>query len=73
MEIIRLGILKEKDRDDCVHIGTAIVSQCDYIVSWNFKHMVNVKTIKGVRAITNLHGYSNVDIVQPTMLVEKED
>ena len=72
-QLIRLGILKAKCRDDCMHIGTAVASQCDYIVSWNFKHMVNVKTIKGVRAITNLYGYNNIDIVQPTMLVEKED
>ena len=72
-KIIQLGILKERCRDDCMHIGTAVASQCDYIVSWNFKHMVNVKTIKGVRAITNLYGYNSVDIVQPTMLVEKED
>jgi hypothetical protein len=56
-----------------MHIGTAVASQCAYIVSWNFKHMVNVKTIKGVRAITNLYGYNNIDIVQPTMLVEKGD
>ena len=72
-QIIKLGILKEKNRDDCLHIATAVAGQCDYILSWNFKHMVNVKTIKGVRAITNLCGYNNIDIIQPTMLVEKED
>ena len=72
-QIIRLKILKEKSIDDCMHIGTAIVSGCDYLISWNFKHMVNVKTIKGVRAITNLLGYNSIDIIQPTMLVEMED
>ena len=72
-QIIKLGILREKNRDDCLHIATAVATGCDYILSWNFKHMVNVKTIKGVRAITNLCGYNNVDIIQPTMLVEKED
>ena len=72
-QIIKLGILKEKNRDDCLHIATAIATGCDYILSWNFKHMVNVKTIKGVRAITNLCGYNNIDIIQPAMLVEKED
>ncbi|MCL2089156.1 MAG: PIN domain-containing protein [Oscillospiraceae bacterium] len=70
-QIIELKILKEKSRDDCMHIGAAIAGKCDYLVSWNFKHMVNVKTIKGVRAVTNLLGYNNIDIIQPTMLVEK--
>lgn len=70
-QIIRLGILKEKSRDDCMHIGAAVASGCDYLVSWNFKHMVNVTTIKGVRAVTNLLGYNSIDIIQPTMLIEK--
>ena len=72
-QIVSLGILNEKSRDDCLHIGTAIVNQCNYIVSWNFKHMVNIKTINGVRAITSLGGYNSIDIIQPTMLVEKGD
>ena len=72
-KIIELGILKKKNIDDCSHIGAAIVSGCDYIVSWNFKHMVNIKTVGGVRAITNLFRYPPIDIIQPTMLVQGDD
>lgn len=35
--------------------------------------MVNIKTINGIRAITNLSGYKNIDIVQPTMLIQGDD
>ena len=38
----------------------------------NFKHLVNVKTIRGVRAISNIEGYKNIDIIQPAALVEEE-
>lgn len=48
-QIIELGILTQKSFDDCIHIATAIVNACDIIVSWNFKHMVNIKTIRGIR------------------------
>ena len=72
-QIIQLGILTQKSFDDCLHIAHAVVSGCDYIVSWNFKHMVNIKTIRGVRAITNLSGYDNIEIVAPPMLLESED
>ena len=72
-KVIDMGILKPKSLDDCVHIASAVISGCDMIVSWNFRHMVNVKTIKGIRAITNLENYSNIDIVAPTMLLESED
>jgi len=66
-------ILTEKSADDCLHIGCAITSECDVIVSWNFKHLVNIKTINGVKAITALCGYKDMNIVQPTMLIQEED
>ena len=55
-KIIDMGILTPKSHDDCQHIAVAIVNACDCIISWNFKHIVNIKTIRGVRAITNLEG-----------------
>lgn len=64
--IIALGILRPKSYDDCIHIASAVVTSCDYIISWNFKHMVNIKTVNGVRAISNLHGYKPIDIVPPS-------
>lgn len=71
-QIIEMGILTKKSYDDCQHIGAAIVSECDCIISWNFKHIVNIKTIRGVRAITNLEGYKGIDIINPSVLLESE-
>lgn len=71
--IIALGVLKQKNLDDCIHIAAAVLANCDYIVSWNFKHMVNVKTINGVRAITNLAGYRSIDIISPTMMIGDDE
>lgn len=72
-EIIKLGILTEKSHDDCYHIAIAVLEGCNYIVSWNFKHLVNVKTINGVRAITNLQGYNAIDIISPEMMFQGAD
>lgn len=69
-QIINLGILTDKSKDDCLHISSAVFAECDYIASWNFKHLVNVKTINGVRAITNLKGYKQIDIITPEMFIE---
>lgn len=71
-KIIDIGILKPKSFDDCQHIAAAVVCNCDCIISWNFKHIVNIKTIRGVRAITNLEGYKDIDIVNPSVLLESE-
>jgi hypothetical protein len=31
---------------DCLHIALATIYQADLLVSWNFKHVVNVDTIQ---------------------------
>lgn len=72
-EIINQGILTKKSLDDCTHIALAVVSDCDIIVSWNFKHIVNVKTINGVRAINVKNGYKTIDIYPPNTLIQGDD
>ena len=70
---VDLAILKEKSFDDCQHIAAAITSECDVIVSWNFQHIVNLKTMSGVRAITALEGYDDLLICTPSTLIGGED
>jgi predicted nucleic acid-binding protein len=72
-EYIKGGVLKEKSLDDCLHIAYAVVNNCDVIVSWNFKHLVNFKTIDKVRIVNAINRYKEINIVTPTMLVEEED
>ncbi|MCL2740044.1 MAG: PIN domain-containing protein [Oscillospiraceae bacterium] len=71
--VMQNHILTQKSIDDSLHIGCAIIAECDAIVSWNFKHLVNIRTINGVRAIATMCGYNNMNIVQPTMLIQEED
>ena len=72
-KIIDFGILKQKNMDDCKHIAAAILSGCDIITSWNFKHIVNVKTVRGVKVITTLEGYKDLLIYPPSVRLEKGD
>ena len=72
-KFIDFGILKQKSFDDCQHIAAAILAGCDIITSWNFKHIVNVKTVRGVKVITALEGYKDLLIYPPSVLIESED
>lgn len=72
-KIIEMGILTPKSFDDCQHIGAALVNDCDCIISWNFKHIVNIRTIRGIRAVTNLEGYRSIEILSPSVLLESEE
>ena len=72
-KFIDLGFLKRKSYDDCRHIAAAILTGCDFIVSWNFKHIVNVKTIRGIRAVATYEGYKDLMIYPPSALLEEEE
>ena len=63
------GILKEKSLDDLTHIATAALNGCRYIVSWNFKHFVNPKTIDTVNAANLLLGLPQMSIFSPTRML----
>lgn len=69
-QLVEMRILPPKSYDDCQHIAAAVEASCDCIVSWNFKHIVNIRTIRGVRAITNLKGYKPIEILNPSVLLE---
>ncbi len=72
-KFVNFGVLREKNLDDCRHIAVAILSGCDIIVSWNFKHIVNPKTIRGVKTITTAEGHKDLMICTPSMLIEEGD
>ena len=72
-KFIDFGVLKKKSFEDCQHIAAAILSNCDIIISWNFKHIVNVKTIRGIKVVTTLEGYRDILIYPPSALLEEVD
>jgi len=70
-EYIAGGVLKEKSYADCLHIAFAVVYHCDIIVSWNFKHLVNYKTINKVKIVNAINHYKEISIMPPSMLLEE--
>jgi predicted nucleic acid-binding protein len=68
-QYLKAGILSPKSERDRQHIAYACVYNCDMVISWNFKHMVNVKTISGVKGVNALAGYKEMPIYTPTILI----
>ena len=48
--------------DDCVHIAVATIQKADILVSWNFKHIVNVYRIRGYNSVNLKAGYQTLEI-----------
>jgi len=55
--------------DDCIHIATATVHKADLLVSWNFKHIVNVYRVRGYNAINMKYGYPILNIHSPKEII----
>ena len=70
-EIRNLEILPPKSENDRLHIAAAVSRGCNVIVSWNFQHFVNERTIDGVRMVCMTNHVSPVDIYTPTVLLER--
>jgi len=49
-EYIRDGAVGMNQRADALHIAIATVARVDVLVSWNFKHIVNLRRILSVGA-----------------------
>ena len=50
---------------DAFHIATATVHRVDVVVSWNFKHLVNVSRIRRYNAVNLARGCDMVEIRSP--------
>ena len=67
------NVVGQTSIDDCIHIATATLSKVDVLVSWNFKHIVNVYRIRGYNSVNLRLGYSPLDIRSPKEIVGNED
>lgn len=70
---INFDILTDKHFEDALHIAAPSVRKCDVLASWNFKHIVKVKTILGANGINHAEGYGDVQLLSLDALIEEGD
>lgn len=63
------GVIGEKSRLDAQHIATATVNHADVLVSWNFKHIVNLLRIHAYNAVNLKYGYPLLEIRTPQEVI----
>jgi hypothetical protein len=64
-EYITRNIIPRKYEVDAFHIAVATVNNLDAIISWNFEHIVKLKTKREVTGTNLLLGYKELDIYSP--------
>jgi predicted nucleic acid-binding protein len=73
LEVARLlvvpGAIPERAAPDAVHIAAAAVEECEYLLTWNFRHIANAHIRREVERILASHGYAKTTICTPEELV----
>ena len=68
-EYLRAGVVSPKFADDALHVAICSTHRIPYLVSWNFRHLVNVRREAGFNAVNLLQGYPSLSIVNPKELI----
>ena len=66
-------VVGQTSLDDCIHIATATFYKADILVSWNFKHIVNVYRIRGYNSVNLRMNYQSLEIRSPKEIIDYED
>ncbi|TAE38123.1 MAG: PIN domain protein [Sphingobacteriales bacterium] len=62
---IEAKVVGKTSRADCQHIAIATLCNADVLISWNFKHIVNLDRIRGYNAINYQNGHKMIEIRTP--------
>jgi len=72
-EYIRERVVGETSYADCLHIALATINRADFLISWNFKHVVNIQRIRGYNSINIKKGYKPLEIRSPREFKNYDD
>lgn len=73
IEYITEKVVGQTSYADCLHIALATINRADFLVSWNFKHIVNIQRIRGYNSINIKNGYKQLEIRSPREFEKYED
>jgi len=70
---INENILGQASANDSYHIAIATVNRIDVLISWNFKHIVNLDKIRLFNSVNLKMGFPEIDIRTPREMISYEE
>ena len=59
------GVLSQANIDDLSHVAYAVVARCDYVVTWNMRHLANDETVRRVNHVNDKENHTRIMITTP--------
>ncbi|MEO6723106.1 MAG: hypothetical protein ABIN67_22260 [Ferruginibacter sp.] len=72
-QYILAKVVGQTSRADCQHIAMATTIKADVLVSWNFKHIVNLDKIRGYNGINYQLGHNMIEIRTPKEIINYDN
>ena len=72
-QYILAKVVGQTSRADCQHIAMATLAKVDVLVSWNFKHIVNLDKIRGYNGINYQLGHNMIEIRTPKEIISYDN
>jgi len=63
------GPIPRKASVDASHVALATVHQCEYLLTWNCRHIANAEFYSGIRRVARDHGYEVPTLCTPEGLM----
>jgi predicted nucleic acid-binding protein len=72
-EYVSKGIIPQNKLDDAVHASVATVHNLDALISWNLRHLANLKKMERINEINRENGYlKKLELITPMEVSDAE-
>lgn len=68
-QYIQHGAVPKLYEEDAYHIALAVINEIDFLLSWNFRHIVRRKTRDIVKMVNTLNRLRYIEIMTPAELL----
>jgi len=71
-DLMTEGPVPRKASGDAGHIAVATVYGCEYLLTWNCRHIANAELRQGIRLVVERYGYEVPNLCTPEELMGEE-
>ena len=69
--LLNAGAIPKQSRPDAQHIAIATLNSIEYLISWNYKHIVNETKLNLINEVCYAAGVKPTNLCTPTELMEE--
>ena len=69
---IENGVVPETSLEDALHVAVAVTNGCNFLMTWNFRHLAGAGVRTRIEAFCQNEGYEPTIICTPEELLEDE-